>query len=36
VFADGANHAVKEHDAQLLDLLEEDLRATIKNVLSEL
>jgi hypothetical protein len=36
IFADGANHASKDNDARLLDLEEEDLRATIKNVLSEL
>jgi hypothetical protein len=36
MFADGANHAVKENDAQLLGLDEDDLRATIKRVLNEL
>jgi hypothetical protein len=36
MFADGARHAVKHNDAELLGLEEEDLRATIKEVLSEL
>ncbi len=36
MFADGANHAVTHNDAQLLGLAEEDLRGTIKKVLSEL
>lgn len=36
MFADGTNHAVKGNAAQLLGLEEEDLTATIKNVLSVL
>jgi len=36
MFGDGANHAVKDNATQLLGLEEDDLRTTIKEVLSEL
>jgi hypothetical protein len=36
VFADGADHAIKDNAAQYLGLEQEDLRVTIKKVLSEL
>lgn len=36
MFADGANHAVKDNDAKWLGLEEDDLRVTIKEVLRDM